>query len=427
MEILNLMFKGINSSLSPPTLEKQTEHEELFLSMLMAQMMPMTHPSPDMQPMGVQEQKALMLIVPLEGKVLNNEAMPESIPIALKFQPLRLNVEHQVAFEMIKPMINHTIPINFEVNHQQDGHTVSQKALPLEHHPRPSMSDKIVQTMTVEPTSSVQKAATIHPEIMHQMIQEKIGTNIPMQIQVQTETSLAQEFKNVVSKVMIEKAIFHNDSSSKANITGELKQAIMASSIQDQSQISSEFDQKVMLPNTQDQSQISSEFDQKIIGSDKHDQNQMVNANVLTLEPIVVQSMSEIKPIEVKQLNELELNQTINQMIQSQQKEMTIKLKPEGIGEIVIKLTQDNKVEIKFNVINAEVLNSIEKQLPHLQVSLKEYNVMIETSLNFNHQQKEQQREHSVKHHHSRLNHDVESKGEQQPTLTYMNRFNRYA
>jgi len=446
MEIVNSMFKGINSSLSPPTNEKQTEHEEAFWSMLMAQMMPLTQPSPDMQHLLVQDQSLAVLIVPKEGQILNTEALSEPIPMPLTVQPLNPLVEHQAVVAMIKPSENHTKYSHLEVSQQNHGQIFSHESLFLEQQTRPTRSEMIIQSGMLEPTSSNPKEVVNVPGFVHQRIQEKNETNIPMHIHVQADANSTQEFKDLISKVRVEKAMIPLESSSNSNLTSTMEKVIVATGsqdqsqvlsefnkhvlvakTQDQSQVLSEFNKHVLVAKTQDQSQVLSEFDKKAAPLEIHDHSQIVDARSMTLEPIAVQSKSEVKPLEFPQLNELELNQTIKQMIQTEQKEMIIKLKPEGIGEIMIKLSHDNKVEIKFYAINAEVLNSIEKQLPHLQVSLKEYNVMIETSLNFNHQQKEHQREHSLKHHHLRLNHDVESKGDQPTTFTNMNRFNRYA
>ena len=446
MEIVNSMFKGINSSLSPPTNEKQTEHEEAFWSMLMAQMMPMTQPSPDMQHLLVQEQSLSVLSAPIEGKILNTEALSEPIPMLLMVQPLNPRVEHQAVVVMIKPSENHANPNHLEVSQQSHGQIFSHESLSLEHQTRPIRSEMIIQPGMTEPTSSNPKEIAIYPGFVHQRIQEKNGTNVPMHIHVQADADPTQEFKDVISKVRVEKAMIPIEISSNSYLTSTMEKVIVATGsqdrsqviselnkhvvvakTQDQSQVLSEFNKHVLVAKTQDQSQLLSEFDKKVAPIETHDHSQIIDVRSMALEPNAVQSMSEVKPMEFSQLNELELNQTIKQMIQTEQKEMIIKLKPEGIGEIMIKLSHDNKVEIKFYAINAEVLNSIEKQLPHLQVSLKEYNVMIETSLNFNHQQKEHQREHSLKHHHLRLNHDVESKGDQPTTFTNMNRFNRYA
>ena len=427
MEIVNSMFKGINSSLSPPTNEKQTEHEEAFWSMLMAQMMPMTQPSPDMQHLLVQEQSLSVLSAPIEGKILNTEALSEPIPMPLTVQPLNPLVEHQAVVAMIKPSENHANPNHLEVSQQSHGQIFSHESLSLEHQTRPIRSEMIIQPGMTEPTSSNPKEIAIYPGFVHQRIQEKNGTNVPMHIHVQADADPTQEFKDVISKVRVEKAMIPIEISSNSYLTSTMEKVIVATGSQDQSQVLSELNKHVLVAKTQDQSQVLSEFDKKVAPIETHDHSQIIDVRSMALEPNAVQSMSEVKPMEFSQLNELELNQTIKQMIQTEQKEMIIKLKPEGIGEIMIKLSHDNKVEIKFYAINAEVLNSIEKQLPHLQVSLKEYNVMIETSLNFNHQQKEHQREHSLKHHHLRLNHDVESKGDQPTTFTNMNRFNRYA
>lgn len=394
MEIMNTMFKGISSSQSPPSKGVQVEHDEAFWSMLMAQMMPMTQPSPDIQPMIVQEQSTSGLNITLEGINTINPETNGSITMPFMFQTLSLNGEQQEVIEMIKPTEENLISINLnvskQVSHQISGQVSHSEATPLEHQSRPKVNDNLIQTMKSEPNMTVLKDVEVNTGLELKMNQEKLIMNTPVEIHVQDESKPTQEFRNVISKLMVEKSMTQTEISSKA------------------------------VP--------VSEFEKKLVQSEASDPSKVVDIKMVPLEPIVSNSTSEIKPVEIKILNELELNQTIKQMINLDKKEMIIKLKPEGIGEIVIKLTHDNKVDIKFNVINAEVLNSLEKQLPHLHVSLKDYNVMIETSLNFNHQQKEHQQEHSsAKHHHSILNRDVETSVVKQPTLSNMNAINRYA
>lgn len=398
MEIMNTMFKGINSSQSPPSKEVQVEHDEAFWSMLMAQMMPMTQPSPDIQPMIVQEQSTSSLNITLEGNNTINPEINGSITMPYMFQSLSPSVEHQVVNEMIKPVEENLISINLDVSkeishqvsHQISGQVSHSEGLPLEHQSRPKLNDIVTQTMKSEPNITILKDVEVKAKGYQPLIHEKNKVSIPVKVEIQEESKPTQEFRNVISKLMVEKSMTQTETSSKA------------------------------VP--------VSEFEKKVVQSEISDLTKVVDIKMVQSEPIVANSTSEVKSVDIKSLNELELNQTIKQMINLDKKEMIIKLKPEGIGEIVIKLSQDNKVDIKFNVINAEVLNSLEKQLPHLHVSLKDYNVMIETSLNFNHQQKEHQQEHSsAKHHHSILNRDVETSVVKQPTLSNMNAINRYA
>ena len=390
MEIMNTMFKGISSSQSQPSKEVQVEHDEAFWSMLMAQMMPMTQPSPDIQPMIVQEQSTSSLNSTLEGNNTINPEVNGSITMPFMFQTLSPSVEHQVMLEMNKPSEENLISINLDVNKQFIGQVSHSDTTPLEHQSRPKVNKNLIQTMKLEPNMTVLKDVEVKTGLELKMNQEKHIMNTPVEIHVQDESKPTQEFRNVISKMMVEKSMTYSEASTKT------------------------------LPDI--------EFEKKLVQSEASDPSKVVDIKMVPLEPIVANSTSEIKSVDIESLNELELNQTIKQMISLDKKEMIIKLKPEGIGEIVIKLSQDNKVDIKFNVINAEVLNSLEKQLPHLHVSLKDYNVMIETSLNFNHQQKEHQQEHSsARHHHSILNHDVETSVVKQPTLSNMNAINRYA
>mgnify|MGYP004701611749 CR=1 FL=1 len=390
MEIMNTMFKGISSSQSPPSKEVQVEHDEAFWSMLMAQMIPMTQPSPDIQPMIVQEQSTSSLNITLEGNNTINPEINGSLTMPYMFQSLSPSVEHQVMLEMNKPIEENLISINLDVNKQFIGQVSHSEGLPLEHQARPKVNDNLIQTMKLEPNMTVLKDVEVKPGLELKMNQEKIVMNTPVEVHVQDESKPTQEFRNVISKLIVEKSMTQSESSTKtvADI----------------------------------------EFEKKLVQSEASDPSKVIDIKMVKSEANVANSTSEVKSVDIKSLNELELNQTIKQMINLDKKEMIIKLKPEGIGEIVIKLSQDNKVDIKFNVINAEVLNSLEKQLPHLHVSLKDYNVMIETSLNFNHQQKEHQQEHSsAKHHHSILNRDVETSVVKQPTLSNMNAINRYA
>ncbi len=394
MEIMNTMFKGISNTSSPPNKEVQVEHDEAFWSMLMAQMMPMTQTSSDIQPMIVQEQSESVLSITLEGNSKINTEFIEPITVPMLFQTLNSNHENQTVIELAQPIEENLNPVNLDVNiqlnHQDNGQVRLSEVQPLEHQTRPINSDIMNQLNQSESVLSSLKEIEVKPGFEHKVIREKSVMNIPVEIQLQEETKPAQDFRNVISKMMVEKSMTQTDVSSKV-----VK---------------------------------ASEFEKKIVQSDTKDPSQVVEIKMVQIEPVVKNSTSEIKSVDLRSLNELELNQTIKQMIHSDKKEMIIKLKPEGIGEIVIKLSSDNKVDIKFNVINAEVLSSLEKQLPHLHVSLKDYNVMIETSLNFNHQQKEHQREHSsTKHHHSILNHDVETSVIKQPTLSNMNAINRYA
>jgi hypothetical protein len=394
MEIMNTMFKGISNTLSPPNKEVQVEHDEAFWSMLMAQMMPMTQPSPDIQPMIVQEQSESVLSITPEGNNKINPQFIEPSTMPLLFQTLSPSHEYQTVIQTTQPIEVNLNPVNLDVNiqfsHQGSGQVRLSEVQPLEHQTRPISSDMLISLNQSESVLSSFKELEVKPELEHKVIQEKSVMNIPVEIQLQEETKPSQDFRNVISKMMVEKSMTHSDVSSIA-----------------------------VTP---------SEFEKQLVQSETRDPSQVVDTKMVQLEPNVQNQTSEIKTVDIRSLNELELNQTIKQMIQTDKKEMIIKLKPEGIGEIVIKLSSDNKVDIKFNVINAEVLNSLEKQLPHLHVSLKDYNVMIETSLNFNHQQKEHQREHSsAKHHHSILNHDVEKSVVKQPTLSNRNAINRYA
>ena len=152
---MNTMFKGISSSQSQPSKEVQVEHDEAFWSMLMAQMMPMTQPSPDIQPMIVQEQSTSSLNSTLEGNNTINPEVNGSITMPFMFQTLSPSVEHQVMLEMNKPSEENLISINLDVNKQFIGQVSHSDTTPLEHQSRPKVNKNLIQTMKLEPNMTV--------------------------------------------------------------------------------------------------------------------------------------------------------------------------------------------------------------------------------------------------------------------------------
>lgn len=129
------------------------------------------------------------------------------------------------------------------------------------------------------------------------------------------------------------------------------------------------------------------------------------------------------------QLKETTFTQGLEHLMKHQDKEVTLKLKPEGIGEILIKMSTETKsIQVQLNLVSKELVHMVEKHIPRLEGQFLDYRCVIESSLSqhhFNQPQHSPPRQHA-----SPLQHqDVEKEvmNQPQPALIQTHTMNQYA
>jgi len=129
------------------------------------------------------------------------------------------------------------------------------------------------------------------------------------------------------------------------------------------------------------------------------------------------------------QLKETTFTQGLEHLMKHQDKEVTLKLKPEGIGEILIKMSTETKsIQVQLNLVSKELVHMVEKHIPRLEGQFLDYRCVIESSLSqhhFNQPQHSPSRQHASTFQHQ----DVEKEvlNQPQPALIQTHTMNQYA